>query len=801
MQSRYVTAFELTAPTAKNVVDKLLIHCSYFGLPRYISFDCGTHFTSELTRACLERFGVSPRFHCPYNPRAAGLVERSNATLKQIISKLIADSPSSWHKILPFALWSIRTAINETLGISPHQAVFGQPAIGPLQLVCDHWTGRKPLPLDLAQSPVQYLEQLEQKLQIAADYATEHAAREQSRYTHNYNLRSRDKSFEVGERVIYLRPSSTQKLTRTWIGPCEIVRKNSPYSYVIEFDGKKQWCHANHLRKYNERVTQAVSNSCGIVFEVDQDFGDIQTLELKGKEPNTHILKSSSIHDDRAMNEHTIQPNFTRVPNEIDESRDALPSTKLKESQLQHLTESQRDELKKLLDDFPQCFSDKPGFCPYIEHTINVSPNFVPKRLKEYRIPEILKPEIQRQIDELLKNGFIRHSTSSMASPLVPVLKGPSGQGGVRLAIDFRYVNSFCQGDAIVLPHLSDAIQRVGASHYVTLADARSGYWQLSVRESDRWLTAFIFEGSLFEWCRTPFGLKTAGNTFCRCVELILQPIRDFSFAFVDDMTIGSENWFTHLVHLRLFLTELQKSGLTLSIEKCKFAQSEVRFVGHVVGSGHHRPDERKLESISTLTRPQTKKDIRKMLGFFNHFQPYIPHLAEQSAGFTDKLAKGKPNCIEWTHEDDVAFVQLKAALCESVKRNLYTARWGEPFGIYCDASHIAVGSQLIQWRDDGTEIPISFASSKLSGAQLSWAAVEKEAYAVIWALKKFRTWIFGAHITIFSDSNPLTFLTSSAPKSAKLTRWALALQQFDVTFKYTRGRDNIVADFLSRPF
>ena len=216
------------------------------------------------------------------------------------------------------------------------------------------------------------------------------------------------------------------------------------------------------------------------------------------------------------MNEHTIQPNFTRVPNETDESREALPNAKLKGSQLQHLTESQRDELKKLLDDFLQCFSDKPEFCTYIEHTINVSPNFVPKRLKEYRIPEILKPEIQRQIDELLKNGFIRHSTSSMASPLVPVLKGPSGQGGVRLAIDFRYVNSFCQGNALVLPHLSDAIQRVGASHYVTLADARSGYWQLSIRESDRWLTGFIFEGSLFEWCRTPFGLKTAGYTSLR---------------------------------------------------------------------------------------------------------------------------------------------------------------------------------------------------------------------------------------------------------------------------------------------
>jgi hypothetical protein len=143
---------------------------------------------------------------------------------------------------------------------------------------------------------------------------------------------------------------------------------------------------------------------------------------------------------------------------------------------------------------------------------INVSSNFKPKCLKGYRIPEILKPEIQRQIDELLRNGFIRHSTSSMASPIVSVLKGASGQRGVRLANDFRYVNSFSEGDALVLPHLSDAIQKVGISNFITVVDAKSGYWHLKVRESDRWLTAFLFEGSLYEWYRMPFGLKTAGK-------------------------------------------------------------------------------------------------------------------------------------------------------------------------------------------------------------------------------------------------------------------------------------------------
>jgi hypothetical protein len=184
------------------------------------------------------------------------------------------------------------------------------------------------------------------------------------------------------------------------------------------------------------------------------------------------------------------------------------------------------------------------------------------------------------------------------------------------------------------------------------------------------------------------------------------------------------------------------------------------------------------------------------MLGFFNYFQSYIPHLAELSARFTDMLMKGKPNSVNWTPDDDCAFLQLKTALCDCVTRNLHTAKWGEPFGIYCDASYIAVGSHLVQWDSNGKEVP----SAKLSGAQLSWTAVEKEASDVIWELKKFRTWIFGSHITIFSDSHPLTFLTSSAPKSAKLTRWAIALQQFNLTFKYTRGRENIIADYLSRP-
>ena len=244
-------------------------------------------------------------------------------------------------------------------------------------------------------------------------------------------------------------PTSANKLMRSWMGPCEVIRKNSPYSCMIEFNGKRHHCHANHLRKYNECVAQAVSNSCAIVFDVDHDFGDIPTLELQNESQDTHVETSSSVNSHRDASHHVEQSsnsknrdntnsirdnstNLIQKPNAFDSTGDeadgdcSQPSTRIRAEQLQHLSQSQRDELLKLLNEFPRCFREKPGFCPYVEHCINISADFRPKRLKEYRIPEILKPEIQRQIDELLKNGFIRPSTSSMASPIVPVLKGPS---------------------------------------------------------------------------------------------------------------------------------------------------------------------------------------------------------------------------------------------------------------------------------------------------------------------------------------------------------------------------------------
>ena len=181
-----------------------------------------------------------------------------------------------------------------------------------------------------------------------------------------------------------------------------------------------------------------------------------------------------------------------------------------------------------------------------------------------------------------------------------------------------------------------------------------------------------------------------------------------------------------------------------------------------------------------------------KMLGCSPNFSEIVKPL-------TDLTGKRAPVKIPWSEIHSKAFEELKTKLCQASVQPMQIADFSKPFIIHVDAANSTVGGALTQEDKEGTERPIAFASMKLNPTQRAWSTIEKEAFAAIWALGKFRSWIFGQPVTIYSDHNPLTYITESVTKSAKLTRWYLALQQYDVTFRYKAGRNNVVADFLSR--
>ena len=327
--------------------------------------------------------GCSPRFNVPGRPQQSGLCERLNGTLKGMISKVAMDNPRSWSKYLGYVLWALRECPSETTGLPPWVIVYGRLPRGPLAVLKENWSGQRDLPLNLGRSTVEYLEDLRKNLEVAETYAKSHSQRAQQRYVSNYNLRSREKSFQVGEKVLILAPDSTaSKVFSKWKGPAEVVEVKSYHSYLVEINGARKHVHTDKLRKYHICVDEVVCelnclsdanvnvdvNQCAIIYERDIDFGQVEVMDP----PKTH------------------------------NSNMLLPSQKIDPCKLAQLTKKQQSEILAILDRYPECFSDFPGFCDVVQHEIHVTEYFKPKRLRAYRVPESLKREVERQIQEML---------------------------------------------------------------------------------------------------------------------------------------------------------------------------------------------------------------------------------------------------------------------------------------------------------------------------------------------------------------------------------------------------------------
>ena len=493
-------------------------------------------------------------------------------------------------------------------------------------------------------------------------------------------MRARDKHFQEGDQVIVLAPDNMSKGGNRWQGPGTVVKVKSPYSYLIDMgQGNIRHVHANKIRRYMARV-----QGCGVIADSDTDFGRVLI-------PGTVFNKND------------------------------LPSVRAESSMTEHLDERQQSELFQLLDEFADCFQEKPGLCEVVTHRIVTTPEFVPKQMRPYRVPEIFRSEVDRQIKELLDQGLIRPSLSPMASPIVCVAKKT---GGVRIACDYRYLNSFTVSDAFPMSTINETLSKIGAARFISTFDAKSGYWQIPVAEQDRWLTAFVTHDGLYEWLRMPFGLKNAGATFVRAVRIVLQPIRDFSQSYVDDMGVGSNEWYEHLDHIRRFLSIMRSVGMTLNLAKCDFCKSEVKFVGHFVGSGIRRPDPQRLEGLAKMEQPRTKRELRKILGAFGYYRDYIPHFAEIVKPLTDLTSNKTPKVLPWEERHQVAFEHLRSELCSP--HVLRTPRIGHPFVLHTDASGVAVGATLGQIDEEDVEQPLAFASQKLTETQCAWSTIER---------------------------------------------------------------------------
>jgi transposase InsO family protein len=514
--SRYPFTYPLTKVNSKNVCDALVKIFEITGLASemVLTSDNATYFRSSLMCEFLKRLGVTPRFSIPYHPEGHSLAERGIQTIQSLIAKLASEHRNNWTAYLGVALWAIREVPNATTGLPPHLLVFGQLRAGPLSIFRGSWMGDCEIKNDSDISTEKYLIELREKLEAANEYASQHSKAEQNQFVRTYNRRTRDESFSVGEQCLILQKDSTSSaLFAQWKGPAEIVEVKSPYSYVVSYNGSHYHLHANKLRKFHTQIEtvecnstmyatteivdeQAGNCSCPVIYEKDFEFCDISVIET---------------------------PAFVKA--------DALTSQRIKPETVSHLNTAEVKELFELLDKFSDVFREVPGLCPLVEHTIAITDDFKPKRLRAYKVPENYRAEVSHQIQELLRLGFIEPSNSPQVSLLVCVLKpkDSNGKQALRTVIDYRYVNKFTLQSVSVMEDICDILQKVGNAKYISKFDANSGYHQCLVRKEDRWLTAFVCDDGVFQYCRAPFGLKGSGNTFSQAVRKVIEQIKEYT--------------------------------------------------------------------------------------------------------------------------------------------------------------------------------------------------------------------------------------------------------------------------------
>ena len=161
-------------------------------------------------------------------------------------------------------------------------------------------------------------------------------------------------------------------------------------------------------------------------------------------------------------------------------------------------------------------------------------------------------------------------------------------------------------------------------------------------------------------------------------MKLALQPLHKFVDSFVDDMLVHTqgESFTTHLTHIERFLQRMREVNLTLKLQKCRFAQKQVKFCGRIIGSGAVRPDPDKVSVIMNLQPAKTKTEVRRLLGMFGFFREHIPGYAEIAKSLTDLTSKRVPTKVPWTDVHTAALQKLKQALCDASERCLFVARF-----------------------------------------------------------------------------------------------------------------------------
>lgn len=463
---------------------------------------------------------------------------------------------------------------------------------------------------------------------------------------------------------------------------------------------------------------------------------------------------------------------------------------------IQSLSVEQIHEFSDLLYKYHDIFKTRPGLNRRYTCRFDVSED-IPFKIRPYPIPFARRPAVDKELQRMIDWGVIERCSSPYSSPILCVGKA---DGTVRLCLDARRINKIIVPMRDSSPPLDELLAQFGGKSLFSSLDFTAGYWQVPLHCDVRKFTAFVYNGRTYQFCVVPFGLNISNTAFQQALESVLaQNVGscedtglDDLHIYVDDLLISTISFSDHINRLRLLFQKILKSGMTLKLHKCEFFKQRIKFLGHIVTPSGVSMDPSKLQAVHEFPVPRNKKDLQSFVGFCNFYRKFADHHGVLISPLIDLLKKDVP----WRFESNEIrlFEAVKSAFNE---RFLAHPDFTKEFYLQTDASGFGLGAELFQGGSSERKT-ISFASRTLNAAERNYSVTELELLSIVFACDKFRVFLLGHIVNVITDHQALVFLFRCRLRNARLTRWTLILQEFDLRIKHIPGPSNII-DILSR--
>eukprot|EP00253_Pinus_taeda_P031465 PITA_31465 len=472
-----------------------------------------------------------------------------------------------------------------------------------------------------------------------------------------------------------------------------------------------------------------------------------------------------------AIEEHNI--GITEHPRMIKLSKNLPPNQKLKYVDL----------FKEFQDVFAWSYEDLKSYdTSVIQHTIPLKPNQKLFKQKLSRINPMLLPLIEKEIKRMFEACIIAPiGFSEWVFSLVPTRKKT---GEIRLCVDLRNLNQVSLKDHYPLPKMDHILQRVVGSSRISLLDGFSGFNQILVHPDDQDKTAFTTPWGTFKYVKMPFRLKNVGATFQRAMDIAFsKEIHDFLVVYLDDLTPFSRSEQEHLKHLRKIFMTCRKYGISLNPKKSLFSLEEGKLLGHIISKYGIIIDPERIQAILQIPYPRNIKELQAFLGKINFLRRFIPNLAELIRLLSNMLKKDAK--AKLSLETKQAFESIKMALTQTPV--LTSPQFDKDFIIFSFASEHTIADVLLQKDDQGNEKPIAFFSRALRDAPLKYQIMEKQAYALVKAIKDFRIYILYSHVIAYVPKAVVKDILTQEGLEGKRGKWIASILEYDIEIKPTK--------------